>query len=319
MPDKGNDVYYAEDLGTEMAVYYAYYIGSSYEDVADLDEYELTDADYDMFAGPGKYNNFSSSEPADEYIPLILEARYPLAGNGTEMFVQYAYYGTNYDQYIEYEFDGIEWTATGATSGLDVANAYELTDEDYEAFGVGSYGSLTGSQRDSNLPGFLLTEYPSAVSGDKQVIIYNYYGGTSDNFMGFTKSETGWDNTHTVTYNWDSGDYNVKTLSVTVEQKSTFKFTAEGWLFVPPITFIETTKEATRFYELIDADYELTGDGQYHNFTLSWGGVLERITKILKADFNDIVVGDVFEVTYKGYDGTGVDTYTMTVEAVSAE
>ncbi|HAF29848.1 MAG TPA: hypothetical protein DCG75_12460 [Bacteroidales bacterium] len=310
--------YFSYTAGTEMLVTYNYYIGSSYEDIADLSEYELQTADYDLFAGPGKYNNFSSSDPAVDYIPLILAARFPLADVNTEKFVQYTYYGTNYDQYIEYEFDGAVWTLTGANSGLDVDNAYELTDEDYEAFGVGSYGSLSGSQRDANVPDFLLTKYPSAVSGDKQVIIYNYYGATSDNIMGFTLSETGWINTHTVKYNWDSGDYNVKTLSVTVDQTSIFKFTEDGWIFVPPLKFIESTKTPTRFYTLVNADYELTGDGTYHNFTISWGGILERISTILKANFNDLAAGDVFEVTYKGYDGT-VSDYTMIVEVILDE
>ncbi len=317
-----DEEYFSYTAGTEMLVTYNYYIGSSYEDVADLDEYVLEDADYDMFAGPGNYNNFSSSDPADEYIPLILDARYPLAEAGTEIFVQYTYHGTHYDLYIELEFDGAVWTVTGATSGLDVDNAYELEDADYETMlGEGAYSNFSSyDPPEDYLPDFMLTQFSDAVNGDKQSIIYTYYGTRDDLFLGFTKSGSGsWDNTHTVKYNWDSGDYNVKTLSETIDQTSIFKFTADAvWIFVPPLKFVETTATATRFYELVDADYELVGDGMYHNFTISWGGIPEKIATILKANFDDLAVGDIFEVTYKGYDGA-VNDYTINLEVQADE
>ena len=324
-----DDKFFSYEAGTEMLVTYNYYIGSSYEDVADLDAYELEDADYDMFADPGNYNNFSSSDPADEYIPLILAARYPLAEADDEMFVQYTYHGTHYDLYIELEFDGAVWIFTNATSGLDVDNAYELEDGDYEDMGSGPGGYHNFSSYDppeDYLPDWMLTKYPSAVNGAKQSIIYTYYGTRDDLLLGFTKSGSGsWDKTHTVKYNWDSGDYNVKTLSETVDQTSIFKFTNDGWLFVPPLKFVETTAAATRFYELTDDDYELVGNGKYNNFDVYEGGadstteaLIVKLSKILKANFNDLAVGDIFEVTYKGYDG-GVSEYTINLEVQADE
>ncbi len=317
-----DEEYFSYTAGTEMLVTYNYYIGSSYEDVADLDEWELESANYAMFAALEGDDYFTSSTPADDYIPLILEANYPLAEAGTEMFVKYIYKGSHYETYTELEFNGTTWVFTGATSGLDVDNAYELEDADYEDMGSGpgEYHSFSDyNLPEDYLPDWMLTEYPSAVTGDKQVIIYYWYG-EGDRYAGFTKSESGsWDKTHTVEYNWDSGDYNVKTLSVTVEETSIFKFTEDGWSFVPPLKLIETTKTPTyeEAYVLTYEDYELVGDGTYHNFTISDGGIIEKITIILKARFN-LAVGDVIEVQYKGYDG-GVSTYTIVLEVVADE
>ncbi len=309
--------FFSYTAGTEMIVTYKNYTGSSYEDVADLDEWELESANYAMFAALEGDDYFTSSTPADDYIPLILEANYPLAEAGTEMFVKYIYKGSHYETYTELEFNGTTWVFTGATSGLDVDNAYELEDADYEDMGSGpgEYHSFSDyNLPEDYLPDWMLTEYPSAVTGDKQVIIYYWYG-EGDRYAGFTKSEAGnWTKTHSVEYNWDSGDFNVKTLSVTADAQALFKFTTdEGWLFVPPLKFVETTAAATRTYELQDADYELVGDGKYKNFTIADGGIIEKISTILKANFNDLAVGDIFEVTYKGYDG-GVDTYTINLE-----
>lgn len=323
-----NAKFFSYTPGTEMVVTYDYYIGSDYNDVADLEEWELEDSDYDMFAALDGEHFFTSSTPADQYIPLILEANFPLAEEGSEIFVKYLYNGSHYEVYTEMEFDGAVWTFTGATSGLDIDNAYELEDADYEKMdtipgpaGPGEKHRFTSDYLPEDyLPDWMLTKYPEANSGDKQVIIY-YYRGEMDSFLGFTKSSSGtWSKTHTVEYNYDSGDYNVKTLSVTVEQDALFKFTADGWLFVPPLKFVETTAAHTREYELTDADYELVGNGKYHNFDTGEGyddyeisARIAKISTILKANFNDLEVGDIFKVTYVGYDG-GAVTYTINLE-----
>lgn len=325
--------YFSYTPGAEMIVTYAYYTSSSYEDVTDLDEYELENEDYDMFAGPGQYNNFSSSEPAADYIPLILAERYPLAVAGTQMMVQYAYYGGHYDLAAEFEFNGTVWAATGATSGLDMENSYELTTADYDSMGTGDdepgeYDNFSYSvSLDDYVPDFLLTKYPSASTGDKQVIVYDYYGTRYDLYLGFTLSSTGtWTNTQSVEYNYDDGDYTVKTLSFTDDASSIFKFTTtDGWLYVPPLKFVETTEAYTRQYTLTDADYELVGNGKYGNFDVREGADeedvavrIDKISTILKANFNDLAVGDIFEVTYKVYTGSS-DTWTINLEVVLDE
>ena len=324
--------YFSSTTGTEMTVTYAYYTGSSYEDDDDLDAYELEDEDYDMFAGPGQYNNFSSSDAAEDYIPLILAERYPLAVAGTQMMVQYAYYGGHYDLAAEFEFNGTVWAATGATSGLDMDNSYELTTADYDSMGTGDdepgeYDNFSYSvSLDDHVPDFLLTKYPSASTGDKQVIVYDYYGTQYDLFLGFTLSSDGtWENTQSVEYNYDDGDYTVKTLSFTDDASSIFKFTSNGWLFVPPLTFVKTEEAYTRQYTLTDDDYELVGNGYYDNFDVREGADeedeavrIEKITKILKANFDDLAEGDIFEVTYEVYSGSS-ETWTINLKAVLDE
>jgi hypothetical protein len=109
-----------------------------------------------------------------------------------------------------------------------------------------------------------------------------------------------------------------------IETSSIFKFTEDGWLFVPPIKMVEVAKTPTIFYTLTDDDYEMVGEGYYDNFDLRPGkphyerdAMIASITKILKARFN-IAVGDIFEVTYDYYDGAN-GTTTIILEAVADE
>lgn len=53
----------------------------------------LNSVDYDaMGAGPGKYNNFSSSNLPQDYLPKFLDNMYPTAGEGISAIVVYKYY-----------------------------------------------------------------------------------------------------------------------------------------------------------------------------------------------------------------------------------
>lgn len=59
--------------------------------------YELTEDDYNQMigpdgSGPGEYGNFSSSYQHPEYLPTLLENKYPYAKNGDKYFIKYKYY-----------------------------------------------------------------------------------------------------------------------------------------------------------------------------------------------------------------------------------
>lgn len=65
--------------------------------------YLLNSADYNSMGAPGKYDNFSSSEPPDNYLPQFLTQKYPYAQEGMQIVVIYKYYSkgthTRADQY----------------------------------------------------------------------------------------------------------------------------------------------------------------------------------------------------------------------------
>lgn len=302
-----DDKFFSYTPGTEIIVSYAFYRGQNdyikeFDD-DNFEEYELVAADYDAMGEgdgePGKYDSFSSGSQYD-YLPSFLATKYPSPSNWDFKKIQFVYYsGGNYTRHLLYYFLDGEWKM--------LSDGYVFATEDYESLGdgYGEPGQYNNFSSDLSpniyIPVFLKTKYPTAIAGDMKQVVYKYFStsnySTTSRIKEFVFDGEGW------------AEY-----QSTIEQSALFKFTYDGWLFVPPLKFVETTKATTRAaYELTDADYELVGDGKYHNFTLSEGGVIEKISKILKANFNDLAAGDVLDVTYKGYDG-GVSTYTIRLE-----
>nr|WP_320117987.1 choice-of-anchor J domain-containing protein [uncultured Marinifilum sp.] len=75
--------------GEKVEEYYEY-DGSAW---AKSDVYYLQRDDYtEMGSGPGKYGNFSSSVPAEDYLPTFLSMNYPYAQEGDVMVMAYKYY-----------------------------------------------------------------------------------------------------------------------------------------------------------------------------------------------------------------------------------
>nr|WP_321221737.1 choice-of-anchor J domain-containing protein [uncultured Psychroserpens sp.] len=76
---------------------YFVYDGGSWEEAEDV--YYLSDSDYDSMGEgsgqPGAFNNFSSSTPADNYLPTFLSLEYPFAQEEDQIFVIYKYFSSN--------------------------------------------------------------------------------------------------------------------------------------------------------------------------------------------------------------------------------
>lgn len=75
--------------------------------------YYINSVDYDAMGTPGTYDNFSSSMPPQNYIPALLEERYPVAGQDYEVVVVYKYYsGTTLTLADKYKFDNGNWVSS---------------------------------------------------------------------------------------------------------------------------------------------------------------------------------------------------------------
>ena len=76
---------------------YFMYSGGFWDAVDDV--YYLSSADYDSmgeeFGQPGRFDNFSSSTPADNYIPQFLNIKYPFAQEEDEIFIIYNYFSSS--------------------------------------------------------------------------------------------------------------------------------------------------------------------------------------------------------------------------------
>ncbi|MEE4197981.1 MAG: choice-of-anchor J domain-containing protein [Bacteroidales bacterium] len=66
------------------------YNGTSWEMVEDV--YHLSSKDYEAMGAPGDYDSFSSDENPRDYLPNLLKAMYPAAGEGITKILVYDYY-----------------------------------------------------------------------------------------------------------------------------------------------------------------------------------------------------------------------------------
>jgi hypothetical protein len=100
---------YSSTSTVDMGAYYKY-DGSAWEAMEDV--YYLSSADYDAMGDPGRYNNFSSSAPPENYIPQLLAMKYPYAQTDDKLAVGYKYFsgGKTLVRAGEYLFS-VAWTS----------------------------------------------------------------------------------------------------------------------------------------------------------------------------------------------------------------
>lgn len=76
---------------------YFVYDGASWDEAEDV--YYLSNSDYDSMGEsngqPGAFNNFSSSTPADNYLPTFLDITFPFAQEEDQIFMIYKYFSSN--------------------------------------------------------------------------------------------------------------------------------------------------------------------------------------------------------------------------------
>jgi len=76
---------------------YFVYDGGSWDEAEDV--YYLSNSDYDSMGEgngqPGAFNNFSSSTPADNYLPTFLDITFPFAQEEDQIFMIYKYFSSN--------------------------------------------------------------------------------------------------------------------------------------------------------------------------------------------------------------------------------
>jgi hypothetical protein len=90
---------------------YYEYTGNGWEKAENL--YYLNSVDYDAMGSPGKYNNFSTTDRPQDYLPALLDYKYPLAGEGFSVVVVYTFYaGSTFDLADKYTVANGTWTPT---------------------------------------------------------------------------------------------------------------------------------------------------------------------------------------------------------------
>lgn len=256
IPDFLASKYPSLDVNSSVNVTYEFYRGGldyiSY--LTDSKSYELTTADYDSMGEdsgqPGKYNNFDSSTPPEDYLPAFFANKYPDAVDGDLVFVTYKFYSGSVSNVSEYYgFDGSVWAPVEVDLPEGVS-VYELTSDDYDSMGEDSGQPGRYNNFDSNisagdyLPTFLSLKYPYAMEGEKIAVVYKYYssGKTTKKAIQYTKMADGWE-----AYN------------STITKTDQYLRTSSGWLFDPTIIYSMTSDD----YQLV-VDYVKSNIGASH-------------------------------------------------------
>lgn len=182
------------------------------------DVYYLSAADYDtMGTGsgqPGQYNNFSSSIPPNNYLPVFLASKYPYAQEEDQITLMYKYYNgatvvfgniytyTNgvwegYKASLQFGYDDGVWVPDNTIQYALVRSDYdylaaELANEPgYEnaASSMGNYGNLDRREGTSAYwsdemiavaMDILLDKLdPSAAEEQKYLVTFDIYNGTN--------------------------------------------------------------------------------------------------------------------------------------------
>jgi len=183
-----------------------------------------------------------------------------------------------------YNYNGGDWEIP--------ASAYSLTSEDYDAMGTdygqpGKYNNFDSSMDIENyISTFLGLKYPFAMDEDNLDVMYKYYSSSA----GATQTRG---NSYTFVNNvWVAYQSVIGT---------TLQFGHDGSSWVP---------DNTIKYTLVQADYDLVGNGFYANFDVR-GGKDEETVEVRLAKINSILLnnfpgmdeGQKFTVFYDVYSG----------------
>ena len=191
-------------------VFYQYIEADSQWEELDENVYMLSSADYDAMGDPGTYDNFSSSVPADDYVPTLLDLKNPYAQEEEQIVVIYRYYSSSsgstqtrgnvytytsgvWDPYaseiettlqfgkengtwvpdntIRYTLVGSDYSAVAANDALGTASART----NLATYGNFSLYNWTSAEIQDAISYILLTNFSESDIGQKYLVTYNTY------------------------------------------------------------------------------------------------------------------------------------------------
>lgn len=174
---------------------------------------------------------------------------------------------------------------------------YTLTEDDYKVLELKTNYFTSETQAKKLLPPFLKEKYNFWTKGSSAVITYNLSNKVSKE-------------SYTVT----DDDYKAIELKALTSESDYKKFLDYKYPNAKKGDLVEltylTNPEITK-YTLVNADYELVGNGKYKNFDIREGKTEEteearrkKINTILLKNFPDSKEGDTYSVAYKFYNGS---------------
>ncbi|TCI85869.1 hypothetical protein [Tenacibaculum sp. M341] len=279
-------------------------------------DYTLISEDYTNEEDEGGFNLsnefFETLEQSEQLLPVLLEKKYPMFGKGS--IVRLTFKASQLYKKIDYTVTAEDYLNFGATDnsfaseeevlnfiGVNFATekkgtvvdltfkgaleSYELTNDDYDSVGNGRFNNFdirpganeeTLESRRVKIQTILLANFPDAENGTAFKVDYKAFNGSG-----------------------------VEDLSMN--------------LILSIIDFPTTPQD----YELTNDDYDSVGNGRFNNFDIRPGRAEEtlearraKIETILLANFPTAVQGDIFNVSYKTFNGSaGEDNMYVILDA----
>ena len=252
------------------------------KDEKSLEIYEVTTEDYDAYPDTEKYNNFDDMSQ----VYRILNDKFPTPADRLLVSLSYKFYsgGVNYLNNGFLYLNG-EWNFIQG-----------FTDDEYNAMGESYPNFSSEDEAETKIPVFLSEKfkYETKNAGDIEAIMYKLYvgGDVTESYVAY--------------FTYDGMSWSKYTNQIV----ETVKFGHDGTKWVP---------DNTIKYTLVQADYDLVGNGHYANFDVRGGKAeelesvrLDKINTILLNNFPGMAEGQKFAVSYDVYSGAA-EVWTMYV------
>lgn len=215
----GEDVSHQASTVTEDRGDFYSYTGSKWEKISDV--YFIGSGDFDSmgeaYGQPGYFNNFGSSTPPRDYVPALLNIKYPYALEGDSFTVVYKYYSSSSGAQLRgnlYTFNAGAWSGYESTqeTSLQLAHdgstwvpdntiKYEFVESDYTLIAdtyrdnpdyasavanLETYGNISTfnwdeDQIDAAVNTVLEEHFPSMDEDQKFAVTIYVYNGSSNN------------------------------------------------------------------------------------------------------------------------------------------
>ncbi|WP_439129694.1 hypothetical protein [Polaribacter sp.] len=267
----------------------------------------LTDDDYDALGL--SFGNFSSVDDAKEALPGFLAENYPQLGvtynadgsiaTSSSALITYKLFSPI--KFESYTVTDADYTAIGLTSLNDAGDYNDFFDYKFPSEAKGTVVDLT-YKTNPTIQNYTLNDDDYDLVGNGRFDNFDIRAGRAEEDIEVRRQKI-----QTILLNnFPEADFGTK-YNVTYE---VFDGSSADLEMLVQLEENPTDPAKTTNYTLVDADYALTGNGQFNNFDIRSGGPEEdietrraKIETILLNNFPNAQNGDFYVVTYDTFAG----------------
>jgi hypothetical protein len=278
----------------------------------------LSDEDYEILEL--SYGSFSSEDDAKEMLPSFLSGQYPALGvtfkadgsinQASSALIFYKLFSPI--KFEEYTVMDADYTALGVTSLNNDGDYNDFFDQKFPSEVKGTVIDLT-FKTEPTITNYTLTNDDYDLVGNGRFNNFDIRTGRAEEDLEVRRSKI-----QTILLNnYPSAAFGVKyNVTYKVYDGANKDLEMSVQLEENPTDVAKTTN-----YTLVNADYELIGNGTFNNFDIRDGKPeadvqvrREKIETILLNNYPDAVSGDFFVITYDTFDGVGRPVLEMILQ-----